>query len=115
MPVNDALLNVGITAQATAAAYAQIHTAQPNASGSNEATSARQLIDWSTATAGDVTLDAPLSFTGGASGGPATHLGLWSAPTGGTFYGYFPLTGDQTFNSAGEYTLDDLDLTSAPA
>ncbi|QGZ16712.1 hypothetical protein PBI_DEWDROP_64 [Microbacterium phage Dewdrop] len=113
MPINDALLNAGATAMGTAAAYASIHTAQPNAAGNNESTAARQLIDWSTASAGDLALDAPLAFTGGAAGGPATHLGLWSAPTAGTFYGYFPLTGDQAFNAAGEFTVTALALTGS--
>jgi len=115
MAINDALLNVGAGAIATAAAYAQIHTGAPNASGSNEATTARKLIDWTVPAAGDISLEAPLAFTGGAASGPATHIGFWSAATAGVFYGWLALTGDQTFNAAGEYTVNAITLNSAVA
>ena len=55
---------------------------------------------------GDITWTGPYNFTGGASGGPAIRVGYWSASTGGTYYGGFLLTGDQTFNAAGEYTVN---------
>jgi hypothetical protein len=111
MPLNDALLNIGAAAMQAAATHLQIHTAEPNASGSNEATSAREPITWVTAANGDMVATVDLPFTGGASGGPATHVGFWSALTTGTFYGWLPLTGDQTFNAAGEYTVTDIDVT----
>ena len=37
-------------------------------------------------------------------------VGFWSASTAGTFYGYYALTGDQTFNAAGEYTISSLSI-----
>jgi hypothetical protein len=52
-----------------------------------------------------------LNFTGGAASGAATHLGFWSAATTGTFYGWQALTGDQTFNAAGEYTVTGITIT----
>lgn len=111
MPINDTLLNIGNAAMQTAAAYAAIHTAQPDAAGSNQSTAGRQAITWVTAANGDMVATVDLSFTGGASGGPATHVGFWSASTGGTFYGWLPLTGDQVFNAAGEYTLTGVTIT----
>lgn len=105
MALNDAILNIGAAAMQTAAAYAAIHTAEPNGSGSNESTAAREAIVWDTPAGGDMVLDAALEFTGGASGGPATHIGFWSASSGGTFYGWYALSGDQTFNAAGEYSV----------
>lgn len=110
MALNDTILNIGATAMQAAMTHAQIHTAQPNASGSNEATSARQPITWVTAANGDMVATVDLNFTGGAASGPATHLGFWSALTTGTFYGWVPLTGDQTFNAAGEYTLTGISI-----
>lgn len=104
MALNDTILNIGVAAMQAAATHAQIHTAQPSAGGSNEATSARQVITWVTAANGDMVATVDLAFTGGAASGPATHIGFWSALTVGTFYGWLPLTGDQTFNAAGEYT-----------
>lgn len=105
--LNDTALNVGNAAIQAVATHAGLFTAEPNAAGTtNVATSARQAITWVTAANGDLVVTADAAFTGGAASGPCTHVGLWSQlATGGTFYGYFALTGDQTFNAAGEYTV----------
>ena len=105
MPINDTLLNIGNAAMQAVATHGAIHTAQPDAGGSNPSAAARQALTWVTAANGDLVVTVDALFTGGASSGAATHLGLWSASTAGTFYGWFPLTGDQTFNAAGEYNL----------
>lgn len=111
MPFNDTLLNIGNAAMQSAAAYMAIHTAQPDASGSSPSSAARQAITWVTAANGDLVATVDLAFTGGTASGPATHAGFWSASTGGTFYGWLPLTGDQTFNAAGEYTVTGITVT----
>jgi hypothetical protein len=111
MALNDTILNIGNAQMQTSMTHLQIHTAQPNASGSNEATSARQAITWVTAANGDLVATVDLNFTGGAASGPATHIGFWSASSAGTFYGWLPLTGDQTFNAAGEYTVTGITIT----
>lgn len=114
MPVglNDTILNIGNAAQQAVATHAGLFTAEPNAAGTtNVASSARQAITWVTAANGDMVFTVDLAFTGGAASGPCTHVGLWSASTSGTFYGYFALTGDQTFNAAGEYTVTGLTVT----
>lgn len=105
--LNDALLNIGANAMATAAPYLSLHTAVPNATGSNESTAARVAAGWAGAATGDLTITNK-AFTGGAASGPCTYVGFWSASTAGTFYGYQALTGDQTFNAAGEYTITSL-------
>lgn len=110
MALNDTILNIGAAAMQAAMTHAQIHTAQPNASGSNEASSARQAITWVTAANGDMVATVDLAFTGGASNGAATHIGFWSASSAGTFYGWQVLTGDQTFNAAGEYTVTGVSI-----
>jgi hypothetical protein len=109
--LNDTILNIGNAAMQTAITHAQIHTAQPNSSGSNEASSGRQAITWVTAANGDLVATVDLAFTGGAGSGAAPYLGFWSASTVGTFYGWLPLTGDQTFNAAGEYTVTGITIT----
>jgi hypothetical protein len=111
MALNDTILNIGNAAMQTAITHAQIHTAQPDAAGSNAASSSRQAITWITAANGDLVATADLSFTGGASSGAATHIGFWSASSSGTFYGWQVLTGDQTFNAAGEYTVTGITIT----
>lgn len=109
MALLDATLNIGATAMQDSITHVSIHTALPNGSGSNESTAARQPITWATAANGDMVMTGgPIDFTGGAASGPATHVGYWSAVTVGTFRGFQPLTGDQTFNAAGEYSINAL-------
>jgi hypothetical protein len=106
MPMNDAYLNVMAAAGKAAATHVAIHTAVPDLNtGTNQSTAPRKPAAWGTVAQGDFS-NAGIQFTGGTPNGPATHVGFWSALTGGTFYGYAVLTGDQTFNSAGEFTLD---------
>lgn len=110
--INDATLNVGIDAITAVAGYLSLHTATPNSSGSNESTAARVAAGWgASATGGDVTVTNK-AFTGGAANGPVVAVGLWSASTGGTFRGYAVLTGDATFNAAGEYTLTSVAIST---
>lgn len=111
MPFNDTLLNIGMAAMQTAAAYMSLHSAQPNSSGSNETSATRQLITWDTAANGDMIATVDLPFTGGAANGACTHVGFRSLAAGGTWYGWYALTGDQTFNSAGEYLVTGVTVT----
>jgi hypothetical protein len=112
MPLFEAGQNDGAAGVIAGAGYASIHTAAPNSSGSNESAAARKAIGWTTPATGDSSNTADILITGGTPGGPATHVGVWSALTVGTIKGYSALTGDQTFNAAGEYTIraGELDL-----
>ena len=80
------------------------------AEGGQGTSAARVAVTW-TNTAGDLSSGSK-NFTGGAASGPATHVGLWGALTGGTFYGWYPISGDQTFNAAGEFTITQVTLDS---
>jgi len=113
MPINDALLTIGAQAMANAATYGSLHTAQPDATGSNASSAARVALTWDTAANGDMLLTVDAAFTGGTAGGACTHLGLWSASTGGTFYGYFALTGDQVFDGSGNYTVGSITVSGS--
>lgn len=113
MPLNDAILTIGAQAMQDAITHISLHTAQPDGSGSNESAAARQAASWDAAANGDMLLTTDEAFTGGAASGPCTHIGFWSALTVGTFYGWLPLTGDQTFNAAGEYTLDSITISGS--
>lgn len=108
MAMNTALLKIGADAMAAAATKLAIHTAAPDATGSNLSTAPKVAATWDT-TNGVMTA-TNRSFTGGAASGPATHVGLWSEDEA-TFYGGYPLTGDQSFNAAGQYTLTSLTIT----
>lgn len=114
--LNDATLDIGSAAIQAVTTHAQLHTAEPNAAGTTNTTSAaRQPITWVTAANGDMVVTADAAFTGGAASGPCTYVSLWSASTGGTCRGYFALGAgsDQTFNAAGEYTLTGITITGS--
>jgi len=108
---NAALLHIGGTAMAAAVTHVQLHSDTPDASGSNECACAREAITLSD-TAGVIT-GGPADFTGGAASGPVRYVGYWSAASGGVFYGADPISGDQAFNAAGEYTLDSVTITGS--
>lgn len=54
--------------------------------------------------------NVPMAFTGTPAAG-ATNVLLFSAATAGTFYGNQALTGDQAFNSVGDYQITALTIT----
>ena len=112
--LNDTLLEIGADAMKAVATHAGLFTAEPNAAGTtNVASSARQSITWETNSSGDMVVTADAAFTGGAASGACTWVGFWSASSGGTFYGGFALTGDATFNAAGEYNLTGVTVTGS--
>lgn len=113
MALNDPVLNIGADAMRAAMTHLSLHTAAPNiTSGGNETTAARVLASWPAASGGDLTISNK-AFTGGAANGACTHVGFNSASSGGVFYGFVALTGDQTFNSAGEYTITSLTVNGS--
>lgn len=112
MPLNDTILNVGAAAMQAVMTHASLFTAAPNAAGTtNNTTHGRQAVTWITAANGDMVATVDLAFTGGAASGGVAYIGFWSASSAGTFYGYVPVTGDTTSNSAGEYTVTDITIT----
>lgn len=104
MPLNDVALNAMGDVLDASITQLSLHSSTPNGAGSNETTAGRQVPAFTVAN-GDVTMTGTEAFTGGASNGAVTHVGLWAS---GVWWGYFPVTGDASFNSAGEYTLDSL-------
>jgi hypothetical protein len=110
MPLTDATLNSLGTSLAALCTHASLHTADPGTTGANESSAGRQAVAFNVDADGDLTLTVTENFTGGAASGACTHVGLWSASSGGTFRGGFALTGDQTFNAAGEYNLTGLTI-----
>lgn len=113
MALNDNALNVMADALAGAALFVSLHSADPGTTGTNETTATRQSASWGASSGGDLSLSATETFTGGAASGACTHVGLWSLASGGTFYGGFALSGDQTFNAAGEYSVTDITISGS--
>lgn|SRR5690606_37618968 len=109
MALGSAALGVAAGALESALAYASLHSATPNSSGSNETTAARVAVSWDVA--GGVLSASGLEFEGVASNGDVVAVGFWSAAEGGTFYGSLALTGDSAANAAGEYTVESVEIT----
>ena len=92
--------------------HVSAHTAAPNDSGSNEVaggTYARVAIAFNAAASGsmdDSTNGAVISIPAATT---VTHIGFWSASSGGTFLAYGDVT-DEAFAGAGTYTVTDADL-----
>ena len=83
---------------------------------STDQTSTARVQLTSTVAGGVITATGvPYAFTGTPLDG-ATHALLYSAASGGTFYGFDALTGDTAFNAAGAYNLTCLTVTgTSPA
>ena len=84
-----------------------LHTDDPGPAGLlNEVAGsgyARQAAVFDAADGGERLLNADLNFTGPV-GGAVTYLGFWDS-AGPTFRGSVAVTGDQVFNSSGEYVV----------
>lgn len=107
MALNANGLNAEVGGLTAVAGYASLHTAEPDANGSNEVSGGsytREAITWAAASGGTAVSDAPIVFDVPTST-TITHLGYWSAATSGTFYGFRALDVSQTFSSAGTYTI----------
>jgi hypothetical protein len=107
MALQDNALNIMLDAFGTAAAFVSLHTDNPGANGANEVTGgtyARESAAWGAASTGSLQNADPIVFDV-----PTTttikFLGYWSADNAGTFYGSRALDADQTFATAGTYTI----------
>jgi hypothetical protein len=100
--------NVALDGLAAVAVFASLHTATPDASGSNEVTGgspayARKAVTWAASSGGSKALSNAPAFDVPA-GTTVAYVGLWSASSAGTFYGYFDVT-DEVYAGQGTYTL----------
>lgn len=104
MGLNANANTLAVNAVAAAGTYISAHTADPGATGTSEVAGgsyARQQTVWAAATGSttvtragsQVTIPIPAGTT-------ATHFGVWSAATAGTFYGFVDST-DEVFGSGG--------------
>jgi hypothetical protein len=110
MPLTTATLNSLATHFAGLATHMGLATADPGAGGANPSAAGRLASGWGSASGGVVTATNK-AFTGGAASGPVTHVTYWTASTGGTFVGSRAITGDTSFNAAGEFTLTSVSET----
>jgi len=106
------LMLSGFTGTAT---YVSLHTDDPSTNGANEVTGgtyARQSAAWGSpsngavSNASNIVLNVPASTT-------IKFIGYWSASSGGTFYGSRALDTNQTFATAGTYTVSSGNLSES--
>lgn len=111
MALTNAAKNAMLDQLGTLVAYLSAHTADPGTTGTNEVSGgsyARKAVSWSAAASGSkamsgtVTINIPAGTTVG-------WVGLWSALTGGTFYGSDDVA-SETFGAAGTMTVDTATL-----
>jgi hypothetical protein len=106
MPFSSAAKNLMLDELRSVALYLALHDDPPGDSGDNEVTGgsyARQACTWNSAASGESTLVANETFSVPA-GTTVKHVGLWSASSAGTFYGYMDVT-DEAFAGDGTYTV----------
>lgn len=92
---------------ASSVSFVSLHTADPSTDGSSEVSGGlytREGVSWAAAASGSLQNDAQVVFDVPGST-TITHLGYWSASTSGTFYGSRALDTNQTFATAGTYTI----------
>jgi hypothetical protein len=91
-----------------------LHSAEPNASGSNELSGgeyARQKIEWNAASGSAIDdKGGPPKFKVPA-GKTVKFVGYWSDAEGTPKFECFDEVTEETFGGAGEYTLEDSDLS----
>lgn len=112
MSFTNAGLNAGTNGITAAFPWVSLHTADPSTTGANEAAVARKNPSWPAASGTGDSMVTNLTFTGGVINGACTFVGLWSTSSGGTFGGGFALSGNQTFDSSGNYTIDSLTVNA---
>jgi hypothetical protein len=113
VPLNDAILNVGANAMRSQMAWLSLHSAVPDASGSDESIADRRPSAWAPPTTGDLS-SASVAFTGGEPNGPIKAVGFWNDENVGTFWGYFPVgEGDVIFNGSGDYVVGAFTLVGS--
>lgn len=103
----DAGKNVMLDGLAAGVTHVSLHTADPSTNGANEVSGSpytRESVSWAAAASGSLQNDVQVVFDVPGST-TITHLGYWSASTSGTFYGSRQLDTNQTFATAGTYTI----------
>lgn len=111
----NAILNN--TAMQYATPFLSLHTADPGATGANEASGGSYArintsTDWPGAASKTLDNDNEIEFTDLAAG-TYTHIGVWSASSGGTFYMGGPLNANVVVGAGGavRFPAGDIDWT----
>jgi len=108
MGLNITAKNAMLSSLISQAVYASIHNNDPAENGANEISGgspayARKSLTWGTPSNGSVSITNQPVFDIPA-GTTVKYIGLWSASTGGTFYGSAAVT-NETYSGQGTYTV----------
>ena len=104
--LTTAALDVMLTALRGVAVWGSLHSADPGATGTSELAGgspayARKAVSWAASASGILDTNASATFDVPA-GSTVAYWGLWSAPTGGTFYGGGKMTTSETYGAQGK-------------
>jgi hypothetical protein len=113
MPYTTEGKNQMLDRLAAIATHMGLHTAVPSTGTPNEVTGgapayARKTNTWNAAADGSLD-NANVPVFDVPAGTTVTHVGFWSALTGGTLYAYAAVT-NEAFGAQGTYTVTDADL-----
>lgn len=107
MAFNDAALVIAANAVDAAITHLQLYSAATNAAGTSNAVGTRVAVNGTVDADGDITW-TNVAFSGLSPEQDVHSAGYWTQAVGGTFLGSTVLVGDETANSAGEYTIETL-------
>lgn len=99
--------------------FVQLHTGDPGASGTANVSSVttRQALNFGAASAGSQSAVATLpswATWAGTNGEVVTHISVWGASSGGTFYYSVALTASKTVNTGDTLNLTSLTVALTP-
>ncbi len=107
-----------VASTAPAANYIKLHVSDPGAAGAGGASSVttRMAATFNAASAGAVTLTAPITWTNwaGTNGEVVSHLSNWDASTSGTFLNSWALSVSKTLNTGDSLSVNTLSVSLAP-
>jgi len=105
----------GVTFTAPSTIYAQLHTADPGASGTTavSAVTTRQAVTLGAAASGAIALSNSPAFTMTTTE-TITHVSFWSASTTGTFYWSAALSASKSVVNTDTLTLSTVGISLAP-
>jgi hypothetical protein len=109
MSLNNTAKAAALNHLRTLITHVSIHSADPGAAGTANQVGTRQAVTWNNATTGNLDNVGTIQFS--VTAGTTVHsVGLWSAASGGTFYGARVLPSPEVFGNNGTFTINDLDV-----
>lgn len=110
--------NAALTTITTSAAFVKLHTGDPGAAGTANASAetTRKAVTWAAASAGSIAATGTLPSWATWSAGSETisHVSYWSLVSGGTFQGSVALSVSKSVTNGDTLNLTALSYTASP-